>query len=513
MSYPEAITKDRLKLEGLLLGDLFNDLLLVKEYSIDEELFKTEKGNFYFSIINALVKNNVFKTTDADIKLFLNDTLLEEYESLGGISTIHKLMKASSKDNFETHHDNVLKRNLLMKLWDDGIDLTREIEIKTKKKTLKKTYLDVFQDMTTEQVMAFVQVRISDMVQLRTTRDVVEEESTIPDDFIDELMEGSEVGAPIDNVKIGDEIIKLLPQMNNEILGLRRGGVTGIGGLVNQGKSTLMTIIAMALAGQGERVLYASNEMAIKDFRVNYLCYILANVLKCPQITKKKLKSGDLSELDRQKVEAARKIFNETLGKNIFLVSMNDSDLGAVETLTRKYALSKGITCLLYDTFKAEYSTGEEDYKDLIMGSRIIDKLCKKYNLVGIIALQISQAYANNLTLDISMLAGAKQINEILDTLIMFRNVFKEELDMEHKYYIEPHTWYKDEITGDILKKDIVIDPKSTYRVAFIVKTRDGSTFNDTNVAYLWSFQGKNASIKEICRCSPKRGTIFQNYR
>lgn len=513
-TYPESITKNRLKKEGLLLGDLFNDLLLIKEYKIDEDMFITDKGRFYYTIMNGLIRKDIFKTTDADIRLIMNDNMLENYEKLGGFETIKKLMKASSNENFDAHFDAILKNNLLMSFIDDGIDLNVEIEIKNKKgKVINKSYLEVFENMNTEQILAFMQTRISESVVLPSSNGIVEDDGFIDDDFIKRLTEGNELGASIENIQIGDENIKFMPMINKEVLGLRRGGVTGIAGLVNQGKSTVMVQMAMGLVGQGEKVLYITNEMKIDDIKINCVCYILANILKCPQITKKKLKSGDLNSEELKKIKVATQIFNENLADNMYLVSTNDADFEQLQSLTRKYALSKGITCLLYDTFKAEYNTGEEDYKDLIMGSRIIDKLCREYDLVGVIALQVSQSYANNLTMDISLLAGAKQINEVLDTLIMFRNVFKEELDMEHKYYIEPHTWYKDELTGDILKKDIVIDPKSTYRVAFIVKTRDGSTFNDTNVAYLWSFQGKNASIKEICRCSPKRGTIFQNYR
>lgn len=513
MNYPKEIMKNRINKEGLLLGDLFNDILLVKEYKINEDMFVSEKGKFYFTIIHCLIRKDIYKVTDADIKLSITDDMLKTYENLGGFTTIKKLMKISNGENFDSHLDDVLKGNVLMSFVDDGLDLTNTIEIKNKKgKTIEKTYLEIFDAMNCEQVLSFMQTRISDSIQLPSNNGAIEDDGMIGDDFINSLTEGTELGVPIDSIKFGNESIKFMPTINKEILGLRRGFVTGIGALVNQGKSTLMTEIAMSLAGAGEKVLYITNEMKINDVKLNFIAYTLANVLGQSNITKKKLKSGALTPEELEKVKIAKDIYNSNLGENIFLISINDSNLEQVKSFTRKYALSKGITCLLYDTFKADYATGDEDYKDLIIGSRLIDKLCREFNLVGVIALQISQSYAGNLILDISMLAGSKQVNEVLDSLILFRNLFYEELDNDHKYFCEPYTWIKDESTHELVKKSVNIDKKGTYRIFFIVKTRDGNTFNDSNTAYLYSFQGKNASVKEICRCTPKRGTITQNY-
>ena len=513
MNYPKEIMKNRINKEGLLLGDLFNDILLVKEYKMNEDMFVSEKGKFYFTIIHCLIRKDIYKVTDADIKLSITDDMLKTYENLGGFATIKKLMKISNGENFDSHLDDVLKGNVLMSFVDDGLDLTNTIEIKNKKgKTIEKTYLEIFEAMNCEQVLSFMQTRISDSIQLPSNNGAIEDDGMIGDDFINSLTEGTELGVPIDSIKFGNESIKFMPTINKEILGLRRGFVTGIGALVNQGKSTLMTEIAMSLAGAGEKVLYITNEMKVNDVKLNFIAYTLANVLNQSNITKKKLKSGTLTPDELEKVKMAKDIYNSNLGENIFLISINDSNLEQVKSFTRKYALSKGITCLLYDTFKADYATGDEDYKDLIIGSRLIDKLCREFNLVGVIALQISQSYAGNLILDISMLAGSKQVNEVLDSLILFRNLFYEELDNDHKYFCEPYAWVKNESTHELVKKSVNIDKNGTYRIFFIVKTRDGNTFNDSNTAYLYSFQGKNASVKEICRCTPKRGTITQNY-
>ncbi len=56
MEYPKELTKNRLNKEGLLLGDLFNDMLLIKEYKITEDIFMTDKGKFYFAILSQLMK-------------------------------------------------------------------------------------------------------------------------------------------------------------------------------------------------------------------------------------------------------------------------------------------------------------------------------------------------------------------------------------------------------------------------------------------------------------------------
>ena len=73
MEYPKAIIKGRKNIEGTVLGCLFQDLLLIKEYDIRYNNFISDEGKFYFGILNNLLRKNILEVTDTDIRLNSTD--------------------------------------------------------------------------------------------------------------------------------------------------------------------------------------------------------------------------------------------------------------------------------------------------------------------------------------------------------------------------------------------------------------------------------------------------------
>ena len=113
----DNILGKRSHLEGVVLGCLFKDILLIKEYNIKENMFATTQGVFYFRILDVLVKKAVIKITDTDIRLNCSDDVIEDYKNLGGMKSIEKLKNAVELKNFESYLDELQKRNLYVKLF------------------------------------------------------------------------------------------------------------------------------------------------------------------------------------------------------------------------------------------------------------------------------------------------------------------------------------------------------------------------------------------------------------
>lgn len=508
MEYPKSIIKGRKNIEGTVLGCLFQDLLLIKEYDIKDNNFISDEGKFYFGILNNLLRKNILEVTDTDIRLNSTDDVIEQYKTYGGMKTIEKLKRAADLRNFEAYIDELFKRNLYMELCDDGLDIEKEIEIETKSGIKRMKYLDVFEVMTCEEVVKFMQNRLCIKTQGTISNGIEESCGEIPEDFIEELYEGKTLGISFDSV----EDIKLLPYISKETLGLKKKTLSMIASFVNVGKTTLLCNMILSLVSKDQKILVITNEMKIKDYWTNFLVYIGANILEHKGLTKRKVKSGNLTEDDKRALYKAREVYNERFADKLIICSILDSDMDLVDKLTRKYSLSKSIDVLVYDTFKQNFDkAGEVSYKDLIKDSRDAEKLCKKYDLIGLCAIQLSQVYLGNLVLDLSMLAGAKQINEILENLIMMRALYKTELDKDSRHYIHPFVRFKNE-RGEWDTKEIELDKNGTYRVLFLTKTRDGETFEDSNTAVLCSYAGRTGTFKEICLCHPVRGMINQNY-
>lgn len=506
MKYPERILKGRKSLEGCLLGCLFKDILLIKEYKIKETYFISTEGKFYYSLLSNLLKNNISEVTDTDIRLVSPDSMVEEYKDYGGIKTIEKLRKSVDLKNFASYLDELVKRNLYMKIIDEeGIDLELNREIGDR----VQSYLDFFEEqhMNSDEITRFLSLRMLNKCENSINSGVKEATGKIPNEYIEKLFEGGKLGILFDKV---DDVV-LLPHISKEVLGLKKKTLSMFGAFVNVGKTTMLCNIILSLASKNQTVLAITNEMEIEDFYNNFLIYIINNFIKYKGINKRKLKSGSLTEEEKKIVIEAKDIYDDRFSNNIILCSIPDSDIDTAASLVRKYSLSKNIDVLCYDTFKQNFDKdGDVGYKDLIKDSRTVYKLCKTYDLIGLCAIQLSQQYFGNLVLDLSMLAGAKQINEILENLFMMRTLYSVELDKSSKYYIYPYR--KERIDGKWEEREIELDPNGNYRVAFITKARDCQTFEDSNEAVLLAYNGWSGTFKEICLCRPHRGFINQNY-
>ena len=503
----DTILGNRSHLEGVILGCLFKDILLIKEYNIKEDMFSTTQGVFYFRILDVLVKKAVIKITDTDIRLNCTNDVIEDYKTLGGMKSIEKLKNAVELNNFESYLDELQKRNLYIKLNnEEGIDLLAEKDLFDE----KISYLDYFNknEMTSEEIVKFMSLRMLGKIENITDTNVKEADGEIKDDFLEELFKGSKVGIMFD--RIDDKI--LLPHISKEIMGLKKKTLSAIGAFTNVGKSALISNFILSFASKHQNVLAITNEQEISDFYISFLVYIINNCLDTKGINKRKLKSGKLNDDEKRVVYKAKEYYNEHFAPYITLASMSDTNLDSVERLARKYVLLKNIDVIIYDTFKQNFngSASESTYKDLIKDSRMMFKLAKNYNLVALVSIQLSQQYEGNLVLSKSMLAGAKQINEILENLLLFRALYPAELDKDSKYYIKP---YRRELVGDKwVEKEVELDKNQIYRVMFISKARDCLTFDDSNTASIINFNGFSNSFKEVCLCSPKRLNISQNY-
>lgn len=513
--YPKSVMDGRKSIEANVLGCLFNDILLVKEYKIKNSDFVSEEGKFYYDIVKHLSDKSILEPTDTDIRLLCSDDVIQTYKAYNGFKRIEQMKNIVDIKNFPSYIDELYKRNLYIKLINEGYNLEKEIEIVNKKKTIHISPIDLFEsaNMTSEEVVNFMQTRLSDMDVISHDNSIEESDGHIEDSFIEDLCEGKEMGIMFDDVGVdidGDKV-RCLPHISKEILGLKRSTLSMIGAFVNVGKTTLLSNIILSLADKGETVLVVTNEMKVKDFKMAFLVYTCAAILKHKSITKKKLKSGKLTDEEKEVLNRAKDEYNKRFGDKIILCSIPDSNMDMVDRLTRKYALSRNSSTLVYDTFKMNFDkNGEVSYKDLIKDSRHAEKLCKKYNMIGLCAIQLSQQFLGNLILDLSMLAGAKQVNEILWNLMMMRSVYNDkELDPKNeKYYIRPFTFEKE--NGKWKRKPFKVDKDGTYRVMFLTKTRDGETFEDSRTAVLLHYNGKYGVFKELCLCEPQRAVINQ---
>ena len=196
---PDYLRKGRKQIEGSVLGVLFQDIMSVKEYKLDD-MFITNEGMILYKIVKALSDNNVLKATDLDIKLQCDPSLVKEYTDLGGFKMVEILMRTTELENTNSYIDSLLKHNMLISFWEDGLDLTKEITIKTKKGETLISWINLAEKMTTDELLNFKESRDTSYLPISVNSDVKEHVGEISMDFIENLENGNEVGFLFENV-------------------------------------------------------------------------------------------------------------------------------------------------------------------------------------------------------------------------------------------------------------------------------------------------------------------------
>lgn len=164
---------------------------------------------------------------------------------------------------------------------------------------------------------------------------------------------------------------------------------------------------------------------------------------------------------------------------------------------------------MIYDTFKMDYSTSTnmKEYAKLIKDSRDLDVLAKKYNIVMLASIQLSMNTINQLYLTSNCLSQSKQIVEVLENLLLMRNLLPEEMDPTDALYCNPFKYVQNE-EGSWEEEAIELDASKNYKVLFINKARNGANSDSTGTQLLYDFQGEFGLFNEIGYTRVRHKTI-----
>ena len=206
-------------------------------------------------------------------------------------------------------------------------------------------------------------------------------------------------------------------------------------------------------------------------------------------------------------IKKARKIYREKFGKSIKVVTMADMDSRLNVQIIKNAILRDGVSCFAIDTFKLSFGNDRNDsfWLQLVEDTRALAELCLKYNVIGLMTIQLAINAQNRSWLTADCLSNSKAIKEVLSNLVLFRKAVPElEFDPNSPYYIRPFRSKQNE-KGEWYQEPYMPDPNKVWRVFFIDKARRGPDSNDTNEAYLSRFDADYSSFYETAKCVPSR--------
>ena len=485
---------------------MFKDMLLLDDLELKKEDFITNDGRFYFGLLTQLRKKGFYSLDEITILSNMNDEVIERYEACGGWESIQHQIDIINDKNFDTYIDILYRENIMLHMYDDGIDLLHTVDVNGKKVVLLK----LFRKMDADSVQDWWDARIASYGTGYSSKILEEEEIDFDDEFIDNCEEGLENGVPFDiaGYDVNGEEINCFPFLTRQTMGLLEGTLTMLAGFSSAGKSTWFVTVIMALLFHGRKVLIISNEERVKKFKAKFMVWLLGKRNRYFKLSKSKFLSGDINEESRKQLADVQKFWRENYKGKLKFISIADADMSVVKKKIRENALRYGYDTVLYDTFKIQEKdfSGQRQDLALVRDSRELDKIGKKYNLIMLASVQLAEYMKGKLFLDSSVLSNSKQIKEILEGLFLMRTVYDEELDEKSKYYCHPFRLKK--VDDKWIEEEYKPDKNAVWRILFVEKTRNGRNSSDTGIAYLLKYDGDHCIFREVAQCRPKHGEI-----
>lgn len=505
--YPSELLEGRINAEANVIGCMVSDMLLAEDTNIDSSKFITKDARLIFNIIKILRSKKCSVFDEVSVLTYIKDDIKERLDAIGGVNAVQNIADCVNNKNYDSYLDDLLKSNIILDMHKFGFNLLDPIEHNGKNiKPLK-----LFSKMTSEQVTDWYTAKLESFSTGYSSKVLEEEEIDFTDEFIDSLESGEEAGTPFEYFDDDFEgnPVPALKYFSKQVNGIP-DGMSIIGGFSNVGKTTLILTIIMSLLHSDKNCMIISNEQRAKDFKIGFLLLILTKHFNYFNLTKTKLVNGNITAEDRQYIKKAQDYWRKRYKGQLHFISIPDSDVNLAVKKFRIGILNKGIDVCVYDTFKVDFSNGDDNtWVSLIKDSRKLEALSRKYPGTKVIcSLQLAINSLGKLFLDSSVLSMSKQIKEVCDLMILVRAMYAEEFDQNSKHYCSPFK-SKEVAPGKWENVEWLPKDNTVYRAVFIEKSRQsGSVSSDTGVGYIFSFQGQWGLWSDAAKARFKHGYI-----
>lgn len=514
--FPEKLLEDSPQIEGTVCATLLKDILLYDDCGLNPNNFYTKDGKLLFYIVKTLREKGFSVFDEVTFYSNVDQPYIDMVnDQIGGFKQVQKMIDVVSEQNWDVYLDNLNKRNVLLELFARNFNILEEMTIRNRKNETKQVVpIEYFKKecFTSSDILNFYEATIADMgTKIMSSRIIEEGYIDFDDNWLSSLKEKTEVGVSFGDAGVDESgnPIYTFPYMDRQILGLMPGTLNCWGAFSGCGKSTYMTSILMSLASKGIKCIVVTNEMRLKQYKTFFMLFILTRHLNCYKITKRMIDTGSWTEEQYENyIKPAKRIWQEKYNKMIRVVTLDDADAALTCQVFKKWILKEGCGAFLIDTFKLSIADGnskDSTWVDIVKDTRDLAAIASKYNVIGLMTVQLAGSNMNRSYLDSSCLSNCKAMKEVMTNLILFRKVTSEELDPNSPYYIRPFRSKQNE-DGTWYEEPFEPDPNESWRVAFLDKSRRGADSADLGgVAYLWKFKGDYGKFSETCKCRPSR--------
>ena len=507
--YDIRLLENSLTTEGNVCGVLLSDLTLFDDCGLEASDFVTKSGRMLFNIGKELRDKGLVNFDEITFISNVSESLKDKvYDEFGGFRSIQNIIDVVSVKNIDAFIDKLNKRNILMTLYTKNFNIFEEMTLDSGKKIVP---YQLFEKFNSTDILDWYEAQVTNLTAKINSSKIVEEGYVDFDEvFLNSLIQQEELGESFGDAgeNIKGEKIRTFDYLSRQIMGLKTGTLSAFAAASGVGKSTWLVGLLMSLISKGNhKVCLVSNESQVKDIKIQFLSWFCARYLDEWKITKTKLIAGNLTDEEKKIVQKARECYREKFGKAIKIVTLADADAHLTCQILKNSILRDGTDIVCVDTFKLSFDNNSKDnfWLSLIADTRALAELCLKYNVIGLMTVQLAINSQNRSWLTADCLSQSKAIKEVLSNLVLIRQAVPQlEFDKSSPYYMHPFR-SKMDANGDWYEEEYLPDPSKAWRVIFVNKARRGPTSDDTGVAYLSRFEPESSSFFETAKCRPCR--------
>ena len=403
----------------LLAGVLQNidNFNMLEEKTNKNVIFTVEDYKKFYEVCKILYNKQKYTNIDEfALSTFLNTLSIDEKRKQDCMSIFYLIQELNKDDiiDFEGVLEQYTIVSVPLRLYDK---IARNGGLE--EFIGKLTNFDNSEDLT-----ATIEGMISEICSVGTA-DSNFIETNLTQNINDEFIKKIKSGKRIDCVPF-DLRYSYLNKWNKGIV----RGVNGIAAKSGEGKTAFMvTVYSLSLLENSkDKICLFCNEQVYETFIQILTFAYITNVLVFLNQNAKTISRADygencLSKDDMDYFVNAMLHWKERYKDRITHIYFETMQPNILRREIKK-KVRQGFRHFIYDTFKAD----EEEYKDIVELSKVADNLTKRFNITFTITLQIAGESSNVRYLTYKCLARAKAIKEILENLIMFRKLDKEEL-------------------------------------------------------------------------------------
>lgn len=444
-----------------------------------------------------------------DICMFEDPEMLNIYKSvLYNEGSKYSSEQAKNRFNFSKDTEAVyeLKNQLVKDIKNKEYNIERIYTELRKLFILRKAYIETPEKNIQDKIVEITEYELYDKMSSEEVESTIEQvkvtqkfkQSVLSDDLVEFLESGEN--------ELANGLDYPFPIITEVFKGIRKGETMAFAMPSNSGKSRLTTNLAAYTAlVHKKKVLVISNEMSEEKMK---LC-LITTIINNPEIQKihgqeVTVSEGELLEFkfrpdnkkdakldengyilkeegetqkqfvkrlttissDFNKVIKAIGWASKQIKNSIYFINITDHTNDELKKVIINYYYKEHIEYVFYDTLKTDTDNiGKPE--EIKKTATILSNLAQNFNIFICSSLQLAESQTSPINLNVNDLAVSRTVKEVLDTLCLFKQITRDNLD-EYEYSLK-------EVDTKFFDLEKSEDPDVRYYACVVDKNRAGA--------------------------------------